>query len=135
MFTISLSVLSCGGWFKTMHVFQGIKMGRNEYLTHLLFAYGILIFCYCTKVEGKVVKNIMDLFCGATCMVINLCKSSMYFPEFEVASHQYMSALFSLPSHNLHGGLKYLGYNIKPNNYGFDELKWILCRIKKRINL
>jgi hypothetical protein len=55
-----------------LHSFQGVHMGRIEHLTHLLFIDYILLCCHCVEVEGRVLKDLLDLFCGATCMVINI---------------------------------------------------------------
>jgi hypothetical protein len=45
-------------------------MGRSECLTHPLFVVDVLILCYCLEASGMVLKDILELFCDATCMVI-----------------------------------------------------------------
>jgi hypothetical protein len=41
----------------------------------------VLIFLFCAESEGMVLKYNMDLFCEATRMVININKSTIYFPK------------------------------------------------------
>jgi hypothetical protein len=96
-------------------------MGRTEQLSHLLFMDDVPMFCYCAKYEGRALKKIMDLFCGAMGMVINKIKSAIYFPKIEEDLRHPLSIVFSFPSHDLQVGVKYLGYMPKTNNYGIEE--------------
>jgi len=55
---------------------QRVRMGRYERLTHLLFVDDVLIFNYCMKVEGRYLKDILELFCDVKRMVVNVNKSA-----------------------------------------------------------
>jgi hypothetical protein len=69
-----------------LHSFQGVHMGRIEHLTHILSLDDILLFCHCVEANGRVLKYLLDIFYGATCMVINVGKSTIYFPKCEEAT-------------------------------------------------
>jgi hypothetical protein len=45
-----------------------------------MFMDDILLFYHCVEAEGRVLKGVLDLLCGATCMEINVGKSAIYFP-------------------------------------------------------
>jgi len=51
---------------KRVSYFQGIILGCHEHLTHLLFMENVLIFCFCARIEGGILKDILELFCDAT---------------------------------------------------------------------
>lgn len=68
---------------KRVNSFQGTKLGQHERLTHLLFVDNVLIFCFCAAVEGRILKDILNLSCDATGMLINVSKSMIYLPDLE----------------------------------------------------
>jgi hypothetical protein len=65
---------------KCNHHFQGLSIGRNIRLSHLLFFYDVLIFCFYRRNEGRILQEILKLFFDATSMIINVAKSTIYFP-------------------------------------------------------
>jgi hypothetical protein len=71
----------------------------------------------------------------ATGMMVNSNKSAIYFPKIEEDIKLLLTDLFTFPSFELADRLKYLGFYLKPNNYGISYWKWLLKRIEKRINL
>lgn len=60
----------------------------SEYLTisHLLFVYGILLFFHNSLREMTNLKEIIELFCNATGMEINMHRSSI--PTYEVQEEE-----------------------------------------------
>jgi hypothetical protein len=66
------------------HRFQGLQVGRHEHISHILFLEDILILCLCGGLNGRVLKDILDIFCDSTIMVINIMKSPIYFFGLEV---------------------------------------------------
>jgi hypothetical protein len=54
--------------------------GCENSLTHVLFLDDVLIFYYCKEREARALKNSLDLLCATIGMVINLNKSTIYFP-------------------------------------------------------
>jgi hypothetical protein len=59
--------------------FKGIKMGRTIYLSHMLFVNGILIFSDCSIRDAHKLREILDLYCLATRMMVNVEKSAVSF--------------------------------------------------------
>jgi hypothetical protein len=101
-------------------------MGREEHLTHLLFVDNMLILCYCIDSKGRVLKDILEILCDATCMIINVQKFSIYFPIAEEGVCQVIDGIFNFSSFHLSDKLKYLGFLLNPNNYSILDWKWIL---------
>jgi hypothetical protein len=56
--------------------FKGVNIGTTCNITHLLFVDDILIFYEGTRRVIEKFKGILDLFCKATSMIINLEKST-----------------------------------------------------------
>jgi hypothetical protein len=99
-----------------LHKIQGVRLGRNEHLTHLLFVDDVLIFCYCVEIEARTLKDILEFFCDATEMVTNINKSTISFTEVEEGIKQCFSSLFNFTISYLNTGFKYLRFFLKPNN-------------------
>jgi hypothetical protein len=70
------------------------------------------------EVEGRQYKEKLDLFCDATSVLVNVNNLALYFPVVESRIRCILIDVSSFPSHKLDDGFKYLGYHIKPNNYG-----------------
>jgi hypothetical protein len=66
--SISLQVEKCVGAFK------GRRVGRSLRISHLLFINGILILCDDTQMDSQNLRKIMDLYCKATGVMINMGK-------------------------------------------------------------
>lgn len=101
-----------------MNSFHGIRMGRSKCLIHLFFVDDILIFCSCADSDGNLLKEILALFCEAMGMLINVKKSAIYLSDAQGPHRQLFPSLFNFPIHEMGDGLKYLGFNLKPNKYG-----------------
>jgi hypothetical protein len=113
---------------------MGIKISQNLSLTHLLFVDDVLLFSGGTRREAETLKDILLLFSKATGMQINDRKSSIttsLLSEEEVLTHQNY---FPYERRSLEEGLKYLGFNLKPNDYRKEDWKWLLQKLDKRIN-
>jgi hypothetical protein len=44
-----------------------------------------------------------------------------------------LGIIFPFQHLSFNGGLRYLGFNLKPNNYGKEDWRWKLSRIEQRI--
>jgi hypothetical protein len=62
---------------------QGVQVGRSEHLTHLLFVDDVLIFYRCLEAEGKQSRRYWIYFVMLTGMMVNINKSTLYFPKVE----------------------------------------------------
>jgi hypothetical protein len=102
---------------KRANIVQGMRLGRSEILTHLLFVDDVVFLCYCGENEAQTIEDILELFCDPSGMVINICKSVVYFLEVDDDIKQYIVGLFNFTSHDMHASLKYLRFSLQPNNY------------------
>jgi hypothetical protein len=66
-------------------------------------------------------------------MVINFDKFVIYLLESRDQFRCIFSPLFEFSIQEMGEGFKYLGFNLKPNNYGAGDLNWIVSQIDKRI--
>jgi hypothetical protein len=76
---------------------KGINMRNSISLSHLLFVYKVILFEAGTFKEAQKYKEILDIYCKAIGMEINILKSSILFNEVkEEIQRQCMSIGFSL---------------------------------------
>jgi hypothetical protein len=103
-------------------------------LTHLLFVDDVLLFSGGSRREAETLRDILSLFSKATGMQINDRKSSLtnflLLEEEDLAHYSF----FPFEIRALDDGLKYLGFNLKPNDYRKEDWKWILKKLDKRLN-
>jgi hypothetical protein len=59
-----------------------------------------------------------------TGMMVNPNKFVIYFPNIEEEIKLLLTGLFTFPSFDLADRLKYIGFYLKPNNYGISYWKW-----------
>ena len=62
---------------KKLGAFRGIKVETNFFLSHLLFVDDILLFCDGLHKDAKNLREVLDLYCLANGMQINVGKSFM----------------------------------------------------------
>ena len=60
-------------------VIKGLKLGKSLFLTHLFFVEDVLLFCDGSRRDASKLKEILDLYCTATGMRVNLQTSSISF--------------------------------------------------------
>ena len=63
-------------------------------------------------------------------MVINLEKSTFYLNGVDGALVGPLNRLFFIPLKEWEGGLKYMGFFLKPNGYKKVEWNWFIERIE-----
>jgi hypothetical protein len=119
---------------KTTGELSGIKISQALSLTHLLFVDDVLLFSGGSRREAETLRDILSLFSKATGMQINDRKSSLttfLLSEEEELAHY---TFFPFERRALDDGLKYLGFNLKPNDYRKEDWKWLLKKLDKRLN-
>ena len=62
---------------KKLGDFRGIKVRTKLFLSHLLFVDDILLFCNGLHKDAKNLREVLDLYCLANGMQINVGKSFM----------------------------------------------------------
>ena len=99
----------------------GIKLAPQLYLTHLLFVDDAILFGAGTLSEWQHYKHILDTFCSATSMEINVEKSSFLFNNIDEVTKQQIFNILPYKMEPISAGFKYLGYYLKPPGYGIKD--------------
>ena len=86
-------------------------------LTHLLFVDDVILFGSGTVEEWVAFKVILDNFCAASGMCINLDKSCFLFNNVDEGILNRISRTLTLKYDHISLGFKYLFYFIKPLGY------------------
>jgi hypothetical protein len=66
-------------YVKRLGPLKGIRLGISVSLSHFLFVDDILLFCNGSKRDALELKDILDLYCMAIGMKVNIGKSSISF--------------------------------------------------------
>jgi hypothetical protein len=104
-------------------------------ISHIFCLWMIfLIFCEGSRRIVEKFKNILDLFCKATSMIINLDKSTLSMWDIPEHEKGYFSQLFPYQVIDMDQGLKYLGFHLKPNLYKKGDWQWLVAKVEKKIN-
>ena len=106
---------------------KGIKISSRLFLTHLLFVDDVILFGLGSLEEWMAFKVILDTFCEASGMCININKSCFLHNYLDEALLQNISRL--LPYR-----FDYLGYFLKPSGYLIKDWYWIVSKFEKRIS-
>ena len=111
--------------------FSGIKISNGLAITHRLFVYDILIFCYGSKRDADILMEGLTLFKLATSMIINTQNSNILFSRIEDEDIRHYLYLLPFLTQTLEEGLKYLGFHLNPNDYRKNEWTWLLAKMEK----
>ena len=96
---------------------RGIKISPQLSLTHLLFVDDVIMFGFRTFEELIAFKVILDTFCDASGMIINMEKSCFLHNDLDVDTLNRISGFFPYKFEHINRGFNYLGYFIKPLGY------------------
>jgi len=112
---------------------RGVRVSNNHSLTHLLFVDGVLLFGMNCALEWRRYHQIFKDFCDATGMEINLNKSCFLSLEDEMDLE--IHTLFPIEHKRIDEGIKYLGFQLKPNGYNKSDWSWLIERVEKKIGM
>ena len=96
---------------------KGIRISSQLSLTHLLFVDDVILFGFGTFEEWVAFKVILETFCTASGMCINMDKSSFLFNNIEEDVLSRITRLLPYKIEHISLGFTYLGYFIKPLDY------------------
>ena len=96
---------------------KGIKISTKLFLTHLLFVDDVILFGLGSFEEWVAFNIILDTFCEASGMCININKSSFLHNHLDEALLRSISGLLPYKFDFLNKGFDYLGYFLKPSGY------------------
>jgi hypothetical protein len=111
----------------------GVKVSRVVKILHLIFVDDVLIMTKASIEEWQLIKIILDQFCSASGLQINIRKSTFHHSGLEVVDLASLKDLFSFNFSDLTTGFKYLGYFIKAQKSTFKDWRWLLKKFDKRI--
>ena len=83
---------------------------------HLLFVDDVVLFGVGTKDEWVVYKNILALFCEASCMEISQEKSTFLEYGLNEEEKEQLISLLPFSIKEVEQGFKYPSFQLKPNN-------------------
>jgi hypothetical protein len=86
-------------------------------ITHLLFVDDILIFFNGKVGDVETLADILATFRLAIGMIINEQKSTISTSELDEEEKEVYQRLFPFTLQDISQGIKYLGFQLKPNSY------------------
>jgi hypothetical protein len=118
---------------KVRGLFHGIPITRTLVLTHLLFVDDVLIFCNGQRDDVETLSDVLALFSRATCMHINVRKSTLSVSNMSEEETNFYKLHFSFEVKDFDLGLKYLGFQLNPNCYLKSDWSWLIAKMEKRL--
>jgi len=85
--------------------------------------------------DVETLATILQLFRDATGMIINSKKSTLSFIGIDEATATLYKTLFPFPIQEIQQGIKYIGFQLKANNYLKRDWSWLLAKLEKRLSL
>jgi hypothetical protein len=114
---------------------KGIKVSESETITHLLFVDDVLCSVLCSLKNMSTLKRILDLYCRATGMLINLEKSCTLINKCSDAEENSFLNVLLAQKKFLEDGVKYLGFLLKPDQYRKAHWDWLIRKVESRISI
>jgi hypothetical protein len=116
---------------KSIGNFRGIKISSGLHISHLLFVDDILILCDGSRRDTEKLCDGLTLFKQATSMLINEHKSSITFASLDGGESLFITSRLPFQVFDLDEGLKYLGFQLKPNDYRKMNWLWLIAKLEK----
>jgi len=120
---------------KSSGIFKGIRISQELYISHLLFFYDILIFCDGSRHDTNKLCEGIYLFKRASGMIINDQKSTISYAYLEADEIRYYVSKLSFHQLDMDEGLKYLGFQLKPNDYRKIDWMWLIEKMERRLKV
>jgi hypothetical protein len=102
---------------KNIGAMNGIRMGGDLYISHLLFVYDILLFCNGSRRDALKLKETMELYCMATTMIVNVGKPIIFFMGINDEDRRMNLHMFPCKEVEFHCSINYIGFYLKPSDY------------------
>jgi hypothetical protein len=87
---------------------MGVKVSRIVKILHLLFVDDILIMTKAFLQEWEEINNLLNLFCSATGLKVNMRKSIFYHSRFQGELLEKFKDGYSYEFFNMVKGIRYL---------------------------
>jgi hypothetical protein len=119
---------------KIIGYLKGIKICNFALLTHLLFIDDIFLVSYGLKREAMKIKDLLSIHYKATCMEVNIHKSTINFNGSSEESVEVLKVHFPFKHFGIQEVFKYFCFILKPNGYRKGDWGRLLGKILKRIH-
>ena len=113
---------------------KGIKISHQFSLTHLLFVDDVILFGLGSFEEWLAFKAILDIFCEASSMSINVNKSSFLHNDLKEDTLNGITDILPFKVEDIRKGFCYLGYFLKPSGYLVKDWLWLVSKFEKKIS-
>jgi len=114
--------------------FKGIKVIEHGSLSHLLFLADILCFSQGSERDLLVLKYVLNLYCKATCTVLNLDKSCIYYNSIPDLIKIVLKTILPYQKRDPVVNFKYLGFLLKLDNYHFVNWLWLVKKVEGHVS-
>jgi len=94
--------------------FHPLHIGRNIQISHIFFVDDVLIMGILKRFSWLHILHIFSKFGNAFGLIMNQIKSSIVHDQCDMEIIDYITSLFGVASEHMIGGMKYLGFHIKP---------------------
>jgi hypothetical protein len=111
----------------------GIKISGRLHILHLLFVDDVLILTSAEPDEWTLIHSILNSFCSASGLEINLQKSIFLLSNTQETSLSDITALFGIKALELEKGFSYLGFLLKSTRYSSKDWHWLFDKFNNKI--
>ena len=94
----------------------------------------VILFGFDSLEEWKAFKDILDTFCEASGMSININKSSFLHNNLDEDTLRILAGHFPYKFDSLSNGFVYLGCYLKPSGYLIKDWYWLVSKFEKRVD-
>lgn len=114
--------------------FRALTVGHGIRISHNFFVDDILVFSMIYRMMWETLHNIFYRFGRASGILINKGKPMLLYGEGQQEDIGHIANLFGVKAKPISSGLKYLDFNIKPNNSRVNDWLWIVDKFHKKIS-
>lgn len=107
-----------------------IAASESESITNMLFVDDIFCSLFGSRRNLNFFKGILNLFCRAMGMKVNMEKSCLFLNHCAKAEESSIANTFPTQRKPLSEGLKYLDFNLKLGNYRKEDWSWLIRKVE-----
>ena len=104
-----------------------MALTNNLRISHLLFIDDMLLFCDGSRRDAETLEKTLDLFKKATGMLVNNHKSCLTTNLLTKEEELWYADIFPFEHKPLDARIKYLGFQLKPNDYTKNDWGWLVA--------
>nr|GEU73629.1 hypothetical protein [Tanacetum cinerariifolium] len=133
LFTLVIEVftLIINNRIQQSHSFKYHSRCKEIRLTHLCFAYDLLVLCYGSADSVKVIKEALDLFSIVSGLKPNMSKSTIFFGNVDISEKKRILEI--VPFQIGKFLMRYLGVPLITKRLGKDECKQLADKVKNKV--